>query len=352
MKALRVDAGGVLSVHEVETPAYNDCQALCKTLTCGVCNGTDLKLIHGHFKNMTRYPLLLGHEAVGRVVEVGRKVTGLRVGDMVLLPFLYGDFGGCASGWGGYAEYTVVGDAEAYLQNGMGPGSPGYDEGVFAQTVIRPEDRVDAVGAAMVITFREVLSAIRRFGFQPNKDAVVFGAGPVGLCFTLFGKLLGLRTVIAVDVSDQKAAEALRLGADAALNSAACDVDAEIRKLLPRGADYVVDAVGLNSLINQAMGLIKDRGRICCYGISPKLSMELDWSAAPYNWELLFSQMPSKAEEGAAHSQIMAWINRGVLDPRDFISDIIPFGRILDAFALAEQHRPETKKIIIRYEED
>lgn len=350
MKALSVSRDGQLSVPEIAKPKYGECQALVKTLSCGVCNGTDMKLIHGTFKNMDQYPMLLGHEAVGRIVEVGDKVTTLKVGDIVLLPFLYEGTDGYACGWGAYAEYGVVGDAQAYIANGMGPGSKGFDEGFFAQTVIQPTDKVDPVGAAMIITFREVLSAIKRFGFEANRDVVIFGAGPVGLCFTKFSKLLGLRTVITVDIMDDKIAEAKKMGADYVLNSTKADVNAEIRNLLPEGADYVVDAVGINALLNQGMELIKYNGKVCGYGISPKLGMDLDWSRAPYNWSLHFVQFPSKKEEAAAHSQIMAWINSGVLNPYDFISDVVEFDHILDAFRLVEQRLPATKKIVIKYE--
>lgn len=89
-------------------------------------------------------------------------------------------------------------------------------------------------------------------------------------------------------------------GADYAFNSRTRDIYAEVRRLLPEGVDNVVDAVGVNALLNQAMRLIKYNGRICGYGISLKLSMELDWSTAPYNWSLNFVQWPSKKEGGGA----------------------------------------------------
>lgn len=346
-----MDAGGALSVREVSMPKFTDCQALVKTLSCGVCNGTDMKLIHGTFKNMHDYPMLLGHEAVGRVVETGSKVKGLKAGDVVLLPFIYGMLDGYHSGWGGFAEYAVVGDMQAYVENGMGPGTPLYDEGVFAQTVIRPEDKVDPVEAAMVITFREVLSAIRRFGIQANANVVVLGAGPVGLCFTLFCRLLGASAIVTTDVWDDKLAQARRMGADIALNSRTADVEAEVLRLFPDGADYVIDAVGVNDLLNQAMRMIKYNGKVCGYGISPQLGMNLDWSGAPYNWNLHFVQFPSKLEEAQAHSQVMAWINGGILKPRDFISDVFRFDDILDAFSLVEQRKPTTQKIIVKYDE-
>lgn len=349
MRGLAVDKNGKLSVPELSMPTYGDCQALVKTLSCGVCSGTDGKLIHGTFKNMNEYPMLLGHEGVGRVVEVGKRVTKYKVGDIVLLPFLYGPQDGFFSGWGAYSEYAVVGDETAFARNGQGIGTPAYDEGCWAQTVIHPDDPVDPADAAMIITFREVLSAMKRFGFKENENLVVFGAGPVGLCFIRFAKLLGMGPVVAVDIFDEKTAEAARLGADIVINSQKQDVEAEIRRLFPNGADNIVDAVGINALLNQAMNLVKYNGKICGYGISAELSMPLNWSGGPYNWTLQFVQFPSKYEEYQAHSQIMAWIKAGALAPSDFISDIIPFDRITEAFALSEKRLSGTKKIVISY---
>lgn len=212
MKALIVDGEGRLSVEEVSMPQIGPCQALVKMESCGVCNGTDSKLIHRTFKNFHTYPAILGHEGVGKVVKTGEFVENLHVGDRVLLPFLEEEADGYVPGWGAYAEYCVVGDEKSAIRHGMGPGTKQWNEAYAAQTVIRPEDRVDAVGASMIITFREVLSAIRRFGFQPNETAVVFGAGPVGLCFTRFLKLLGLKTVITTDILEDKVETARRMG--------------------------------------------------------------------------------------------------------------------------------------------
>ncbi len=350
MKSLIVDENGALSIRELPIPVPGDCQALVKLKSCGVCNGTDTKLIHHSFKNFDTYPAALGHEGVGEVVQIGSKVKNLHIGDRVLLPFLEGETEGITSGWGAYSEYALVGDAAACAENGMGEGTAAFNEGYLAQTVLKPDDKVDDVQAAMIITFREVLSAIRRFDLKANENIVVFGAGPVGLCFVRFLKLLGAKTVVSVDIDDQKTAQARRMGADFAFNSKAVDVGAEIRALFPDGADAVIDAVGVNALINQAMGLIRYNGKICCYGISPKLGMELDWSKAPYNWTLQFVQWPSKREEALAHSQIMAWINLGVLNPSDFISHVFPFTQVMDAFRLVEAHDPQVKKIVITFD--
>ncbi|MCL2093779.1 MAG: zinc-binding dehydrogenase [Treponema sp.] len=349
MKTLVVDAGHALHIKEVPLPKYNRCQALVKMESCGICNGTDLKIIHGTFKNFHNYPAILGHEGVGRVVEVGDQVRSFKPGDLVLLPFIDEPLDGNYSGFGSFSEYAIIGDLQAYLAEGWGPPSPEFREAYYAQTLIKPSDKVNPVEASMIVTFREVLSAMRRFQFNPNESLLVMGAGPVGLCFTKFAKLLGLGTVICTDIDDEKTALASSMGADYAFNPLKTNLGGELKKLFPQGIDKVVDAVGINDLINQAMELINYNGKICCYGISPELGMNLDWSRAPYNWTIQFVQWPLKIEEYEAHAQVMAWINQGVLEPAQFISHVFDFKDIIQAFALVEEKKPGTKKVVISY---
>ena len=75
--------------------------------------------------------------------------------------------------------------------------------------------------------------------------------------------------------------------------------------------------------------------------------MELDWSKAPYNWQLQFQQFPSKVEEGIATNQILAWLKTGVIDLKDYISDYFEFDNILDAFAKLEKREIKKKGIVV-----
>ena len=342
MKTLIVDENGALSVKEIPKPHCGDNQALVKMISCGICNGTDAKLIHRKFKGveLSEYPLMLGHEGVGRVVETGKDVTGYKTGDVVLLPFVDADealHGKLGSAWGAYSEYAVVNDKCAR----------GHDipECAYAQTIV-PED-IDPVDAAMIVTLREVLSSIRRFGIKENKSVAVFGCGPVGLTFIRFMSILGVHPIIAFDVVEEKAAEALEKGADHAFCSKHCDPKEEIRKICPDGVEFVLDAVGILGLINQAMELICDQGKICCYGIAPECRFDIDWTKAPYNWQLQFQQFPSKAEEGEANAQILSWIRSGIIDLKDYISDYFSFDDILEAFAKLEERKIAKKGIIV-----
>jgi threonine dehydrogenase-like Zn-dependent dehydrogenase len=94
------------------------------------------------------------------------------------------------------------------------------------------------------------------------------------------------------------------------------------------------------------MELIAPYGHIGVYGISPNTSMTLDWSRAPYNWHLDFIQWPSKLEEAESYRQVMNWIELGVLNPREFVSSVFGFDRVLEAFEQAEQGSGLKKTII------
>lgn len=343
MKSLIVNKDGSLQLREIPMPKITSKQALVKTICCGICNGTDAKLIHKTFKGITKemYPLMLGHEAVGEVIEVGSEVTGYKKGDKVLLPFVDADrelYGDLVSGWGGFSEYAVVHDVNAY-SDGEAP------ECAYAQTIV-PEG-IDTVDSSMIITLREVLSSIKRFGMENCNSVLVFGCGPVGLTFIRFLKLMNVSNVIAFDVRDDKVSDALEKGADYAFNSLKIDIKEKVHSICPKGAEFVLDAVGILSIINQGMELIKDTGKICCYGIAPQSSAEINWSKAPYNWQLQFQQFPSKKEEGDCSKQIFDWVLDGTIDLKDYISDYFKIENYRKAFDKLEKREILKKGIII-----
>lgn len=324
MKTLVVAKDGSLSIQEVNKPRYGAYQALVKTIACGMC-GTDIKLLHRTFKGFPEsvYPIMLGHEGVGEVVEVGEKVTSFKIGDKVLLPFVDPDpenLPGLGSGWGALSEYAVVCD----------PAGPDAPDCAFAQTVL--DSDLDPVDAVMIVTFREVLSSIRYFGIQPDSTVVVFGCGPVGLTYIKFMSLLGVKNLVACDIIPEKLAQAGNYGAAHLINSKEQDVRAEVRKLYPDGVDYVLDAAGVPALVTQGMGLIKDRGTMLCYGVPEKEEVTIDFSKADYNWRVIYQQMPRKREEGAAHAQVVEWMRSGQLNIKDFISDYFTFDEAVEAY--------------------
>ena len=323
MRTLVVELNGSLSIREIPRPAPGPKEALVKTIACGMC-GTDIKLIHNSFKGFSdaNYPLMLGHEGVGEVVEIGAEVKGLKIGDKVLLPFV-DPCHGLGSGYGALSEYAIVQDAQAHTADTV-------PQVALAQTVLPPD--LDPIDAVTFVTFREVLSSIRYFGIKPEDSIVVFGCGPVGLTFIKLLSLSGCKNIIAVDLVDDKLAYAIANGAKKAINSKVEDVKNLVRELYPTGVNHVLDAVGLPIVANQAMHILKDRGNILCYGVLADNQITLNFGAASYNWNFICQQMPEKAEEGVAHKQILEWVQEGKLVMKDFISDYFPFDDSVSAY--------------------
>ncbi|MFV0529095.1 MAG: zinc-binding dehydrogenase [Lachnospiraceae bacterium] len=344
MRTFVIEKDGSFGLQEVPTPAINSKQALVKMIANGMC-GTDVKLLHHTFKGFPKdlYPIMLGHEGVGEVVEVGSDVRGYKVGDKVLLPFVDPDetlYPGLGSGWGAMSEYGVVWDKMAvYAADEEIP------DCAYAQTVLDPS--LDPVDAVMLVTFREVLSNIRYFGIQPHETIVVFGCGPVGLSFIKILSLLGVSELIAVDVIEEKLESARLNGATKTFNSKEGDLPAQIRGLYPQGVNYVLDAVGSPAIVNQAMPLIADRGKVLCYGVPEKEEITIDFSKADYNWQVIYQQMPRKREEGEATAQIMEWILEGRLVIKEFISDYFKFDDSVDAFQKLLDRKIGKKGIIV-----
>ncbi len=339
MKSYVVLADGTCRVEEMPLPTFGDYEALVKIESCGVCNGTDMKIIHRKFKGVDNYPVVLGHEGVGRVVKMGAKVRHLKIGDLVLMPYWSNVPEGYSSAWGTYSEYNVVSDAKAKEADGET-----VEEYEYAQNTL-PND-FDPISSAMIITFREVLSTMKIFGFSAGKSLAILGLGPVGLSFVKFAHLSGMAPVIAMDVQEEKLELAKKFGADATINSKTKDIAQEVKQICPDGVDFALDAVGVTSFLNTGLDIIKPGAKVCVYGISEKMTAPLDWSRCPYNWTLQFNQFPSKKMESMAHDQIVSWIQEGVLNPNDYISHVFDFSDIDKAFQKIENHDPMMKMVI------
>ena len=122
MKAIAVTDIGKLEFVELPMPRVREYECLVKITACGLCNGTDLKHIDGTLENIVQnYPVILGHEAVGEVVEVGPKVKNFRVGDLITDPVPAVEDERYDAGCAGFCEYGVVQDLAAMAELGLGP---------------------------------------------------------------------------------------------------------------------------------------------------------------------------------------------------------------------------------------
>jgi threonine dehydrogenase-like Zn-dependent dehydrogenase len=344
MLAVTVSKPGTVELAEVPKPAPGPYQALVRTELASLCNATDRKLVEGHFPGVESYPLLLGHESAGIVEAVGEKVRTFKAGDRVIGGLLLDPPGRYASGWGGFSEYTLAGDHLAMVEDGVATSEHGWYEVYEIMRAVPQWLPVEA--AVLLCTWREVYAGFGDFDLRAGNDILIFGAGPVGLSFVKFARLLGLGYIGLVDTVPEKRQKALEMGADAVF---APDAPELLRLTSERGKplDAVVDAVGKESIINAALPLIRMAGSVCVYGVIDTPTITLEKARGPYNFNLLVHQWPTRAREAAAQEPLCEWVKAGKLSHTEFVSAEYPISRINEALDIAKSGRP--LKTLLRF---
>jgi threonine dehydrogenase-like Zn-dependent dehydrogenase len=331
MFSVAVTAPGKVEIVDIPDPTPGPYDAIIKTELAYLCNSTDRKLIEGHFPGIEAYPLLLGHESVGLVHTIGAKVTTFKPGDRVVGGLLLEPKSSrYSSAWGGLSEYILVKDHQAMVNDGVADSDHGWDEVFQIQKVVPREIPVESAG--LLCTWREVYAGFRDFRLQPDDDILIFGAGPVGLSFVRFAKLLGMKFIGCVDPNAEKREKAMAMGADAVF----LRDDPELGRLAEKRGkplDAVIDAVGNESVINAALPLIKMAGSVCVYGVIGQPNIKLAKESAPYNFNLLVHQWPTREYEAAAQEPLCQWIREGKLRHEDFVTteyNITDIGEAID----------------------
>ncbi|HYW79527.1 MAG TPA: zinc-binding dehydrogenase [Thermoguttaceae bacterium] len=345
MRAVAVIEPGRLEVVELPEPKPGPYEVRVKTEVACLCNATDGKLIAGHFPGVDTYPLTLGHESAGIVDMVGEKVRNFRLGDRVIGGLLF-DAGDpeYSSGWGGFCEYSLAADHDAMVEDGVADEEHGWFECFEIQRKVDQDIPVEA--AAMLCTWREVYGGFGDFNLQPGDDILVFGAGPVGLSFLKFGKLLGLGYIGIVDPLPNKREKALAMGADAVFEPGSDEL-AKIVEQRGKPLDAVIDAVGSPAIANAALPLVKMGGSVCIYGVIADESFTLEKGKGPYNFNLFMHQWPTRSRERAAQEPLCEWIRQGKLTADEFLTHEFPVEQVVEAF---EQVKSGTViKALLRY---
>jgi 2-desacetyl-2-hydroxyethyl bacteriochlorophyllide A dehydrogenase len=348
VRAAVVHGPDQLEVQAVPEPAIGEYEALTQMLACGICTGTDAHVLTGRFPYLQPYPFILGHETVGRVLEVGRKVRSFKPGDLVLRPVAVrpGErLGAFGSVFGGLAEYGVVVDAQALVEEKPRGHSVQLPVFADAQQVLPPS--FDPVDAGMLITLKEALSWMQRLGPLPGKSVLIFGTGPVGLCFTRIAKYLGARLVTTVGRRDVRLALAREMGADAVVDTRHQDVVGACRELTGgRGMDYVVEAVGDTDLLALGPRLVAPGGCVALYGAPPALTVTIDWAGMAGDWRLQFLN----PHESETHELALDLIRLGFIDLRRFVSHVLPLEEVGEAFRLLRE-KQALKPVIVLHDD-
>lgn len=257
MKAAVVKAPRELIVTEVEQPKAEEGEVVVKVMACGVC-GTDLHIYEGEF--IASYPIVMGHEFCGVVVDVGEGVSHISVGERVAIQpnVSCGICEMCRRGRpnlcesmlaygvhidGGFAQFCVV-----RSENVFSIGDMSFEAGAFVEPLACCVNGVNAVDV----------------GF--GERVLIFGSGPIGLLLAQLCKLRGAGEVVVVDLVEERLKIASMLGLTALLSS---EVEAD-KAIHVNSYEVVIDATGSVNVIEGMPTFAKDGGRILIFGVAPK----------------------------------------------------------------------------------
>ena len=275
MKALVLKEYNKFVFEEVPDPAIKENEVLIKVKACGIC-GSD---VHGMDGSTGRRipPIIMGHEASGEIVEVGKEVSGWMEGDRVTFDSTIYPL----DDWFTLKGHYNLSDNRKVL--GVSPGDY-RQHGAFAEYVAVPAhilykipENVSFTEAAMVEPVAVSLHGLELTPICAGDSAVVVGAGMIGFFVIQLLRIKGCSTIIAIDIDDEKLKMAKIAGADVLLNSKSVKIKERVLNLTnQRGADICVDAVGISDSVNSALETVRKGGTVTLIGnLAPRVELPL-----------------------------------------------------------------------------
>jgi len=259
LKAAVLYAKGDLRYEEVVTPQPSEGEVLIRVKASGICGSDIPRVNEGAVHN---FPIILGHEFSGEVVEIGNGVTSVKPGDRVtaapLLPCLKCD--DCQKG--NYALckfYSFIGSRQ---------------QGSFAEYLKVPEKNVVRFEAS--VSFEQgaffepatvALHGLNCADYRGGEDVAILGGGTIGLFTAQWAKIFGAKRVFVFDIDNARLELAKKLGADITINT----LDADFREKVDqytnkKGFGFVYETAGVDVTMKLAFELAGNKAGVCFIG--------------------------------------------------------------------------------------
>jgi alcohol dehydrogenase len=268
MKALVYHGPGKRAWETVPDPRLEDpTDAVVRIDTSTIC-GTDLHILKGDVPEVEP-GRILGHEAVGTVVEIGDAVTTLEPGDRVLVSCITscgrcrfckeGRYGLCIGGGGWIFGHLIDGLQAEYAR------VPFADTSLYKL----PSELTDE----QVVFLADILPTAYEVGVlagrvEPGDTVAIVGAGPIGLAAVMTAKLFTPGRIVVLDIADARLEKAREFGADVTINNGQTDAVSELMELTGGlGADVAIEAVGVPHTFELCTELVRPGGRVANVGV-------------------------------------------------------------------------------------
>src|SRR5919206_912674 len=314
-----------IHVEEVERPRAGVGEAVIRVTLTTIC-GTDLHILRGEYP--VRPGLVIGHEPVGVIEELGPGVVGYEVGDRVLVGAITpcGQCRACLSG-----QLSQCGHGEGYEAIG-GWRFGNTINGAQAEYLLVPHAQANLARIPDELTDEQVVlladiastgfSGAEAGGIKIGDAVVVFAQGPIGLCATAGARLMGASLVIGVDGDSNRLRMAKRMGADVVLDYRETDVVAEVRRLTGGGADVAIEALGTQQTFESALRSLRPAGTLSSLGVySGKLHIPYEAFAAGIGDHRIVTTLCPGGKERMR--RLMEVVQRGRVDLTPLLTHVV-----------------------------
>lgn len=342
MKVAIMEGIGKMGYTRRPIPTPRDNEVLVKLEYVGIC-GSDMHYYEtgaiGDY--VVEPPFVLGHEPGGTVVQVGKDVTHLKVGDRVALEpgKTCGHCEFCKTG-----RYNLCPDVVFFA-------TPPVD-GVFREYVAHEADlcfklpeNVSTLEGALIEPLAVGFHAANQGGAHAGQTAVVMGAGCIGLVSMMALKAEGVSKVYVVDIMEKRLEKALELGADGVINGKEKDAVEAVRELTGgRGCDLVIETAGTEFTTRQCIHMTKKGATIVLVGYSKSGEMTLPMSLA------LDKELTFKTVFRYRHIYPMAIqaVAAGKVNLKGIVTDIFDFDDIQNAMDRSVADKANIVKAVVR----
>ena len=338
-----------IRIEEVEKPRAGAGEAVIRVTLTTIC-GTDLHIVRGEYP--VAPGLVIGHEPIGVIEELGEGVSGYNVGDRVLVGAITpcGQCGACL--WGHSAQ---CGHGEGYealggwrFGNTINGAQAEYLKVPYAQANLAkiPEELTDRQVVLLADIASTGFSGAESAGIRVGDSVVVFAQGPIGLCATAGAKLMGAALIIGVDGDDNRLAMSKRMGADITLDYRETDVVSEVRRLTGGGADVAIEALGTQQTFENALRSLRPAGTLSSLGVySGKLQIPYEAFAAGIGDHRIVTTLCPGGKERMR--RLMEVVRHGRVDLTPLLTHTFPLDKIGEAYDLFGERLDGVMKVAI-----
>lgn len=336
-------------IEEVERPRAGVGEAVIRVTLTTIC-GTDLHIVRGEYP--VKSGLVIGHEPVGVITELGAGVSGYEIGDRVLVGAITpcGQCRGCLSGhWaqcGHGADYEALGGWR--FGNTINGAQAEYLLVPHAQANLAkiPDELTDEQVVLLADIASTGFSGAESGGVKIGDSVVVFAQGPIGLCAAIGAKLMGASLVIGVDGDEARLEMARKMGVDVVLDYRETDVLAEIKKLTDGGADVAIESLGTQETFENCLRSLRPAGTLSSLGVySGKLQVPYDSFAAGIgDYRIVTTLCPGGKER---MRRLMEMVKSGRVDLTPLITHRFSLDEIAEAYRVFGDRLEGVMKVAI-----